>query len=179
MIEELTKKSTIENKLKTISIEDSKTSEDQNDIQNTKYQDMIYYKNDRDEIVKWQDWVQVDFFKAMSEMEKLDWTFSKNHIGFSNRKNKDAVLLRRKKKNEWCAEVPIFNLELEGVTTYDYDEDDEITKFTEEWDGYIWSAYSDNKTISDMMKLFFEEVPWFGMLNWKMERYNEKRGRCR
>ena len=39
------------------------------------------------------------------------------------------------------------------------------------WDGYCWCAYSKTQKITDMVRLFFEEVPWFGMLSWKMRRF--------
>jgi len=85
----------------------------------------------------------------MSEMEKLDWN-KFNHIGFVNHNIRETVQFIRKGKNFWYADVPI---------------DDGAN-----WDGYVWGAYSDNKTISNMMRLFCEEVEWFRMLKWKMRR---------
>ena len=118
----------------------------QQSIQNTKYQDIIYYKNNRDEFVSGLEFQSIDFLKAMSEMENMDWTFSKNFIGFS--RIGDAVLFRRKSETQWSASVPIFEVD--------------------KWSGFSWFANSDSNIISDMVRLFFEQVPWFGMLSWKM-----------
>jgi len=79
-------------------------------------------------------------------MKSIDHTFSKNFIGFA--KFHDTVLLRRKTETEWSAQIPIFE--------------------REKWTGFEWFAYSDINTISDMLRLFFEYVPWSGMLSWKM-----------
>ena len=154
MIKEITQKPACTNKIKTISIEDQHALQDQNNLQNTKYQDIIYYKYDRNELVESTNNIHIDFFKAMSEMEKLDWTFSPNYIGFENKKKDELVQFIRLEQNRWYADIPINS----GVN----------------WDGYFWGTRSDNKTISDMMRLFFEETLWFGILNWKMNRYQKK-----
>jgi len=154
MIKEITHKPTCTNKIKIISIEDQQALQDQNNLQNTKYQDIIYYKYNRNKLVKSSNNIHIDFLKAMSEMEKLDWTFSPNYIGFENKKKDELVQFIRLEQNMWYAEIPINS----GVN----------------WDGYLWGTYSDNKTISDMLRLFFEETPWFGILNWKMSRYQKK-----
>ena len=118
----------------------------QESIQDTKYQDIIYYKDNSDEFISGLEFRSIEFLKAMSEMENIDWTFSGNYIGFT--RMKDAVLFRRKSATQWSASVPIFK--------------------EDQWTGFSWFAYSDSNTISDMLRLFFEEVPWFGMLSWKM-----------
>ena len=119
----------------------------QESLQDIKYQDIIYYKNNSDEYVSGMDLRPIEFLSAMSEMEQMDWKFSKNYIGFS-KKGDDSLLFRRKNHTKWSAEVPIFD--------------------GEKWTGYGWFAYSDSKTISDTLRLYFEKVPWFGMLSWKM-----------
>jgi len=154
MIKEITQKPAYTNKIKTISIEDQYALQDQNNLQNTKYQDIIYYKYDRNELVESTNNIHIDFFKAMSEMEKLDWTFSPNYIGFENKKKDELVQFIRLEQNRWYADIPINS----GVN----------------WNGYFWGTCSDNKTISDMLRLFFEETLWFGILNWKMNRYQKK-----
>ncbi len=121
-------------------------------IQQLKYQYMTYFKQNGREIVEQKKFVPIDFLKAMSEMEKLNWK-QFNHIGFVNHKTDDFVQFIRQGPNMWYAEVTI---EVNGV-----------------WDGYSWCAYSDNKTIANMLRLFFEEVEWFGMLSWKMRRYKK------
>ena len=120
----------------------------QESVQDVKYQNIIYFKNNRHEYISGLKQLPIDFLKATSEMKTLDYTFSRNFIGFSRQDN--TVLLRRKSETKWSAEVPIF----EG----------------DKWTGFGWFAYSDTNTISDMLRLFFEEVSWFGMLSWKMGR---------
>jgi len=118
----------------------------QENIQDIKHQDIIYWKNNRYESVSGLKFLAVDFLKAMYEMNTLDYTFSQNSIGFS--RIGDEVSLRRKNETRWSAEIPIF----EG----------------DKWTGFSWFAYSDTITISDMLRLFFEEMPWSGMLSWKI-----------
>ena len=122
-------------------------------IQKIKYQDIIYYKFDRDETIESDDSIYIDFFKAMSEMERLDWTFQRNYIGFHNKRKEELVQFIRIDKNKWYADIPIDR--------------------KKHWDRYYWASLSDNKTVASMMRLFFEEMPWFGMLEWKMKRYKQ------
>ncbi len=122
----------------------------QKEIQGIKYQDITYFKQNGNEIVDSEPLIHIDFIKAMSEMENLNWKLF-NHIGFTNHKTNDFVQFIRQGQNKWYADVPI---------------DDGVN-----WEGYCWIAYGDNKTISNMMRLFFEEVDWFGMLRWKMRRF--------
>ena len=119
----------------------------QENIQEIKYQDVIYFKNNSDKVISGLEFQSIDFLKAMSEMESMDWNFSPNSIGFS-RRGDDAVLFRRKSQTNWSAEVPIFE--------------------DEKWTGFGWFSQSDNSTISNLLRLFFEQVPWFGRLSWKM-----------
>jgi len=114
--------------------------------QEIKPQDIIYYKNNRDEVVSALEFQPIHFLKAMSEMENMDWNFSKNYIGFSD--NKDTIFFRRLNETRWSVEVPIF----EG----------------DRWTGYNWYAYSNSQIISDMLRLFFEKISWFEMLLWEM-----------
>ncbi len=127
--------------------------QEQNLVQDIKYQNITYYKQNCSKIVKSEDVVHIDFIKAMSEMENLNWN-EFNHIGFVNHRTNENVQFIRKGKNNWYAEVPIDG----GL----------------DWRGYYWGAYSDNKTISNMMRLFFEETEWFGMLRWKFRRYYQR-----
>jgi len=124
----------------------------QDTISDVKFQDIIYYKYDKDNVVDSKDHIHIDFLKAMSEMEKLDWTLSKNYIGFENCKTDQLVQFIRIDKNRWYTDVPIY---VDG-----------------KWSGYYWASEGNNYTISNMLRLFFEEMPWFGMLNWRMRKYN-------
>ena len=94
---------------------------------------------------------QVDFIKATSEMDGLNWKYEENFIGFDNLAKHECVQFIRQGQDKWYAEAPIRH----GV----------------KWDGYAWCSYSDSKTVTDLIRLFFEEVPWFGMLSWKMRRF--------
>ena len=126
---------------------DNKVITQQESLQDIKYQDIVYYKNNNAEYISGLEFRSIEFVPAMSEMEQMDWTYSKNYIGFS-KKGDDSVLFRRKSQSKWSAEVPIF----EG----------------EKWAGYGWFAYPDSNTISNLLRLYFEKVSWFGMLSWKM-----------
>jgi len=124
--------------------------QEQKNIQGIKYQYITYYKQNGNDIIEAKDCVLIDFIKAMNEMENLNWKLF-NHIGFVNHKRNENLQFIREGFDNWYADVPIKN---EG-----------------EWQGYYWGAYDNNKTISNMMRLFFEEVNWFGMLRWKMRRF--------
>jgi len=116
-----------------------------------KYQDITYYMHDKSKTVDSKDHIHIDFLKAMSEMSDLDWKYERNYIGFGNNRTEETVQFIRQGQDKWYAEVLIGS--------------------GKNWDGYTWSCYSDFKPISDMMRLFFEEVPWMGMLSWKMRRF--------
>jgi len=118
-------------------------------IQDTKYQDITYYKQNGNDIIEAKDCVLIDFIKAMNEMENLNWNLF-NHIGFVNNKRNENLQFIREGFDNWYADVPIKN--------------------GKKWEGYYWAAYGDSKNVSVMMRLFFEEVEWFGMLKWKMRR---------
>ena len=83
-------------------------------------------------------------------MEKLDHTFEKNFIGFQNCSTGEYVQLVRLGYDSWYADVPI--------------------KDRSNWEGYLWAGYGNTQSITDMLKLFFEEVSWFDSLSWKMRR---------
>lgn len=127
----------------------TKTSEDmQTDV---KYQDIIYYKWDRKEAISSDHEKRIDYQKAASEMEKLDWSFVHNHIGFVNKRKAITIQFVRLGENKWYAENIIMQ---QG-----------------RWTGCVWHCNADNKTITHMTRLFFEEDPkWFDSLSWKFKR---------
>jgi len=116
-----------------------------------KYQDITYYMNNKGKSVDSKDHIHIDFLKAMSEMEDLDWNYEKNYIGFINKRTNETLQFIRQGQDKWYAEVLICP--------------------GKNWDGYTWSCYSKSRPISDMMRLFFEETSWMGMLSWKMRRF--------
>ena len=123
----------------------------QDTVSDIKYQDIIYYMQNTTKVVESRDQIYIDFLKAVSEMNNLDYTFECNYIGFVNQRTNECVQFIRQGQDKWYAEVPIMH--------------------GKGWDGYAWCSYSDSKTIVNMMRLFFEEVLWFGMLSWKMRRF--------
>ena len=128
-----------------------KISEKQESITDVKFQNIIYYMDNRIRKVSQKQNVQIDFIKAVSEMNSLDYTYENNFIGFDNLSKHECVQFIREGQDKWYAEVPI--------------------KHGMKWDGYAWCSYTDSKTVTNLLRLFFEEVPWFGMLSWKMRRF--------
>ncbi len=123
----------------------------QDTISDVKFQDITYHMDNSNKSVDWEEHTQIDFIKAMNEMKNLDWNYENNYITFVNNKTKECVQFLRKSENDWYAEVPIND----GVN----------------WDGYAWSCDTTSKPVMDMLRLYFEEVQWFGMLSWKMRRF--------
>ena len=39
------------------------------------------------------------------------------------------------------------------------------------WDSYYWGGTADSKAVAELLRLFFEEMPWFGMVSFTMRRY--------
>lgn len=124
----------------------------QNTISDIKYQDIHYYMHSREKIIESDDHIHIDFFKALSEMKDLDWSYEKNYIGFFNNRTNECVQFVRKDEEKWYAEVPIMH--------------------GKNWEGYAWGCNSDSKLVFDMIQLFFDEVIWFHMLPWKMTRFD-------
>ena len=116
-------------------------------ITDVRYQDITYYMCDRNKTVKSES---VDFFKAISEMEKIDWEYTPNYIGFTNNTTKENVQLVREEQDKWYAEI--------------------LIKHDDEWKGYVWCCHSEFKAIENMLKLFFEETAWSETLSWKLKR---------
>lgn len=116
-----------------------------------KYQDITYYMQNPNKVVKSKDNIPIDFLKATSEMNDLDWNYKSNYIGFTNNKKLECVQFIRQGEKKWYVEVPI--------------------NHGKKWDGYAWCGYSNTEIITNMLRLFFEEVQWFGMLSWKMRRF--------
>lgn len=117
--------------------------------QDEKFQSITYYKcvdscSVRD--------VPIDFLGAMLEMGALPVATKMNRfIGFVNRRNGDNVQFIRRGEDDWYVDVPI-----NGGSS---------------WDGYYWGGTADSKTVAELLRLFFEEMPWFGMVSFTMRRY--------
>ena len=119
-------------------------------ITDVKFQNIIYYYWDGKRTVDPSQQVRIDFLGAVNEMECLDHKFERNFIGFQNCSTGEYVQFVRLGNDSWYADVPI--------------------KDRGNWEGYLWAGYADTKSITDMLKLFFEEVPWFDSLSWNMRR---------
>ena len=117
-----------------------------------KHQDIIYWKFGKFETVHPLSWTQIDLQKALDETQKLLPEYDES-IGFSNGRNKDAIHFTRVGKDRWKVQVPIFT--------------------RPEWDGYYWRAATNTKLALDTIRLFFDELEWFGMLGFKMRRNSE------
>ena len=128
-----------------------KISEKQESITDVKFQNIIYFMNNIGKTVNSKSNTPIDFLTAMSEMESLDYTSNNHFIGFVNKKTNECLQFKRRTKDDWYAEV--------------------IINHGKGWDGYYWCANSKIDAISNMLRLFFEEVSWFGMLSWKMRRF--------
>ena len=117
---------------------------------NVKFQNIIYYYWDGKRTVDQSQQVRIDFLGAVNEMECLDHKFERNFIGFQNCSTGEYVQFVRLGNDSWYADVPI--------------------KDRGNWEGYLWAGYGDTKSITEMLKLFFEEVSWFDSIPWKMRR---------
>ena len=122
-------------------------------ITDVKFQNIIYYYWDGKKSVEQNQQERIDFLGAVNEMERLDHTFEKNFIGFQNCSTAEYVQFVRLGNDWWYADVPI--------------------KDQDNWEGYLWAGYGNTQSITDMLKLFFEEISWFDSLSWKMRRYVE------
>jgi len=118
-----------------------------------KFQNIIYYYWDGKKSVEQNQQVRIDFLGAISKIENLDYKFERNFIGFQNCSTGEYVQFVRLGNDWWYADVPI--------------------KDQDNWEGYLWAGYGNTQSITDMLKLFFEEMSWFDSLSWKMRRYVE------
>jgi len=39
-----------------------------------------------------------------------------------------------------------------------------------DWSGYVWGCETATRPLADTLRLFFEDVPWFGVLPWTMRK---------
>ena len=118
-----------------------------------KFQNIIYYCWDGKKAVNQNQQVKIDFLGAVNKMKNLNHKFERNFIGFQNSCTGEYVQFVRLGHDSWYADVPI--------------------KDQNNWEGYLWAGYADTKSITDMLKLFFEELPWFNSISWKMRRITQ------
>lgn len=118
-------------------------------------QKIAYFKNDYDneQFVSENNAIPIDFLKAMKEIENFPKN-EKSVIGFKNRKNGDFVELHHLYKDKWLVDT--------GVSDYKVFEGQ-----------YSSFALATDNEVSTLMKLFFEELPWHDLLNWRSMKFEE------
>jgi hypothetical protein len=126
--------------------------------QDVEYLHIIYFKWDRHESVSSNQNVSIDYVTAISEMEKLDWTFTQNHIGFTNKRKWITLQFVKLDTDKWYVEELINS----GVT----------------WDGYLWYAETDSKHLYDMLWRFYHEEPFaMAVPGWKTKNVNREKSK--
>ena len=136
----------IENEL----VENQQTSTD------IKYQDIEYYMHNRNKMVYYDEHKQVDLQLALAELKSLDWTVSQNGISFHNNKTDQSIFSHRLTEDKWLVLTPI---KIDGV-----------------WTGKEWVSYPDTDVLINVLKLYFEEIPWFHSLTWREVKWSSDFG---
>jgi len=62
----------------------------------------------------------------------------------------DFVQFLRLGDDRWYADIPI--------------------KKDNDWSGYVWGCETTTRPLTDTLRLFFEDVAWFGVLPWTMRK---------
>lgn len=119
-----------------------------------KYLDIIYYKWNRHESVSSNQRIHIDYDKAVSEMEKLDWTFVHNHIGFVNELTNQTIQAVKLEANKWYVE--------------------ELINLGPDWEGYAWYSETTSSNFYYVVWLFYQEKPFAQILQWKLKRVRLK-----
>ena len=82
-------------------------SSKQETVADIKYQNIIYYMDNKIKKVSQKQKAQIDFVKAASEMGGLNWNYEENFIGFDNLAKHECVQFIRQGQDRWYAEAPI------------------------------------------------------------------------
>ena len=127
---------------------------DQGQDTDIKYQHIVYCKCNRNNCVSYTDHVPIDLVKATNELNGMDWTWKNNGITFINLKNDDDIFCHRLKENKWFVATRVMK-------------DDVYT-------GLHWVAYPDHESLINTIRLFFEEVAWFEMLDWNIIKWENE-----
>ena len=114
-----------------------------------KYQNITYYKQNGDELVSTDSHIEIDFLKAVSEMEKQNWKLE-NYIGFDNKNTRENVQFIRLQENLWEINVQIPN-DGTWVNTDPYQR-----------------AFANNEESIALVKRFFEEIPCTDGMKWEI-----------
>ena len=142
-------------------VDKNKANDDIFSIQTTrtdiKYQDIEYCLHNRNKSVYYNEHKQIDFQLAVAELESLDWALSQNGISFHNNKTDQSIFSHRLAEDKWLVLTPI---KTDGV-----------------WTGYEWVSYPDTASLINVLKLYFDEIPWFNTLTWKEVKWTSDFGR--
>ena len=123
--------------------------------QDVEYLSIIYFKWDRNDTVSSNQNISIDYITAISEMEKLDWTFVHNHIGFTNKKKWITIQFIKRAPNKWYVE--------------------ELINSAATWDGYLWWVETDTVHLQDMLWRFYHEEPFAQtILGWQLKQVRGK-----
>ena len=76
-------------------------SSKQETVVDVKYQNIIYYMDNKIKKVSQKQNTQVDFIKAVTEMSELDWNYEENFIGFDNLAKHECVQFIRQGHDKW------------------------------------------------------------------------------
>ncbi len=137
--------------IKNLNYLDEKQISEIDEAQNIKYQEIFYHKHTPKKTIYSKEEQPVDFLKAMNEMEDLVYGQGWYYIQFHNKRNGDEVGFVRKKEDEWYVQTSIKSSS----------------------NDYFWCVHTSSENVSSLLRLFFEEMPWFGLLQWKMNRCRE------
>ena len=116
-----------------------------------KYQDIEYCMHNRKKIVYYNEHKKIDFHLAVDELKSLGCTLWQNGISIYNNKTDQSIFCHRLVEDKWLVFTPI---KTDGI-----------------WSGYEWVSYPDTASLINVLKLYFEETPWFNTLTWKQVKW--------
>ena len=142
------------NHLQLLQKTDFLVSTKQEEDEKIKYQKIRYYRdNGFDPVINPENSELIDYFKAKNEIEKIDWMYMKNFIGFENHDTDEVVQMAKLKEDEWYVE----NLIGGGTSAVN-------------WEGHIWFCQISTDDVLNLVHLFFEESHWFRAQNWTLKK---------
>lgn len=112
----------------------------------TKYQDIEYCMANRGRFVLYSEHRKIDYVSALHELANLDWTYLNNGISFIDNKTHGSVFFRRTNLNLWYVQTAAHDA-----------------------NGNFWTTTIDSESAFTVLRLFFEESPWFEAVGWHLE----------
>ncbi|MCY4490246.1 MAG: hypothetical protein OXC46_02140 [Thaumarchaeota archaeon] len=117
------------------------------------HQNITYCKTGKFENIGVLAHVQIDAKNALRETLRLLPQYEER-IGFINAYLEESVNFKRLSDDDWFVDVPI------------------VTRG--KLDGYFYWAQSDTRGVVDIIRLFFDGLDWFSILDFKMNRLDFK-----